>query len=129
MMKPYHLFLFITVLAVSACGQSSKTPTGQVAATVGGHEITVRQLQAELSGVPAAAPAAQKAQKQGALDLIVQRTILADAARKQGLDKDPNFILLSERANEALLVQRLQAKIASNVPPPSSSRKWPNSKA
>ena len=118
-LKPLHLFLFTLVLAVSACSRAPKAPTGQVAANVGGREITVRQLSAEISSLPPVAPAAQKAQQRGVLNFIIQRTILADAARKQGLDKDPNFILMSERATDALLVQQLQAKIAAGVPPPS----------
>jgi hypothetical protein len=67
-----------------------------------------------------ATPAAQKAQQQAALNLIIQRTIIADAARKQGLDKDPNFSLLRQRTEDALLVQQFQAKVATNVPPPSA---------
>jgi EpsD family peptidyl-prolyl cis-trans isomerase len=117
--KPQYLFLITILLEVSACNRAPKAPTGQVAATVGGHEITVRELRAELAGAPPVAPAAQKEQQQAALNLIVQRTILADVARKQGLDKDPNFVLLSARTNDALLVQQLQAKIAATVPPPS----------
>jgi len=121
-LTPRHLLLFAAVLAVSACNRAPKAPTGQVAATVAGHEITVRQLQSEISIMPRApaAAAAQKAQQQEALNLIIQRTILADAARKEGLDKDPDFALLSQRTNDALLVQQLQAKIAASVPPPSA---------
>ena len=120
--KTKHFLVFALLLGVSACHRAPKAPTGQVAATVGGHEITARQLQAELASMPRAAPAAaaQKAQQQAALNTIVQRTILADAARKQGLDKDPNFTLLRERTNDALLIQQLQTKIAAGVPPPSS---------
>jgi len=113
--------LAVIAVALTTCGchfGSQKPPTGQVVATVGDREITRRQLQAELNGVAAATPAAQKAQQQAALQYIIQRAILADAAKKQGLDKDPNFILLSERANDALLVQLLQTKIAASVPAP-----------
>jgi EpsD family peptidyl-prolyl cis-trans isomerase len=117
-LKSQHLFIVAVVLAVGACSRTPKAPTGQVAATVGAHEITIRELSAELGGAPPVPPAAQKAQQQGALNLIIQRTILADVARKQGLDKDPSFVLLSKRTNDALLVQQLQAKIAASVPPP-----------
>ena len=118
-LKPLHLLLFTLALAVGACSRAPKAPTGQVAANVGDREITVRQLGAEIGSLPPVAPASQKAQQRAVLNFIIQRTILADAARKQGLDKDPNFILLSERATDALLVQQLQAKIAAAVPPPS----------
>ena len=50
---------------------------------------------------------------------MIERTVLADEARKQGIDKNPDFILLNQRATDMLLVQQLQAKIAASVPPPS----------
>lgn len=97
-------------------GSKPKAPTGQVVATVGGQEITVRQLNAELSGAAAVAPAAQKEQKRAALNFMIERTVLANEARKQGIDKDPDFILLSQRNEDALLAQQLQAKVAATVP-------------
>lgn len=119
--KARHLLIPVVALAVSACnfnfgGSKPKAPTGQVVATVGGHEITVRQLNSELSGAAAVAPAAQKEQKRAALNFMIERTVLADEARKQGIDKDPDFILLSQRTMDALLAQQLQAKIAATVP-------------
>ena len=110
------MLVLAAVLFISACHRAPQAPTGQVAATVGTHEITIRELQSEVSTLPPAPPAAQKQQQQAALNLIIQRTILADAARKQGIDKDPNFLLLSQRTNDALLVRQLEAKIAAAVP-------------
>jgi len=117
--KARHLLIPAIALAVSACnfgGSKPKAPTGQVVATVGGHEITVRQLNAEMSGAVAVAPAAQKEQKRAVLNFMIERTVLAEEARKQGIDKDPDFILLSQRNMDALLAQQLQAKIAATVP-------------
>lgn len=112
---------FGAVLMLSACHFGApKTPTGQVVATVGAREITRRELQVELDGSTATTPAAQKAQQQAALQRIIQRVILANAAKAQGLDKDPNFALLSQRANEALLGQLLERKTATSVPAPSN---------
>jgi EpsD family peptidyl-prolyl cis-trans isomerase len=51
---------------------------------------------------------------------MIERTVLADEARKQGIDKDPDFILLSQRTEDALLAQQLQNKIAKTVPPPTA---------
>jgi len=98
---------------------SPKTPTGQVVATVGSREITRRELQVEMAGSNATTPAAQKAAERLALRRIVQRVILADAAKQQGLDKDPNFALLDQRANESILAQLLESKMAASVPSPS----------
>jgi EpsD family peptidyl-prolyl cis-trans isomerase len=119
--KARHLLIPAVALVVSACnfnfgGSKPKAPTGQVVATVGGREITVRQLNAELSGAAPAAPAAQKEQKRAALNFMIERTVLADEARKQGIDKDPDFILLSQRAMDSLLAQQLQSKMAATVP-------------
>lgn len=112
------------LLLLSGCNfrssSSPKTPTGQVVATVGSREITRRELQAELAGSTATTPAAQKAEQQLALRRIIQRVILANAAKEQGLDKDPNFALLSQRADESILAQLLENKTAANVPAPSN---------
>src|SRR5262249_52978649 len=80
------------LLLLSGCNKlglssSPKAPTGQVVATVGSREITRRELQAELAGSTATTPAAQKAEQQLALRRIIQRVILANAAKEQGLDK------------------------------------------
>jgi EpsD family peptidyl-prolyl cis-trans isomerase len=93
-------------------------PTGQVVATVGDHEITTRDLQTELAGV-SVAPTSQKAAQQAALQLIVRRAILADAARAQNVDKDPDFAVRNQRAEQLVLIERLEAKIAKSVPDPS----------
>ncbi|MGZ6347550.1 MAG: hypothetical protein ACXWNC_08310 [Anaerolineales bacterium] len=119
--KARHLLVPVIALAVSGCnfGSKPKPPTGQVVATVGGHEITVRQLHVELGNARAVSPAAQKEQQRAALNYVIERTVLADEARKEGIDKNPDFILLNQRATDALLVQQLQAKIAASVPSPS----------
>jgi hypothetical protein len=96
----------LLALVASGCdsGSTPKAPTGQVVATVDGEEITVRQLQAELSRAVAVPPAQQKEQRRAALNFIVERTVLADEARKEGIDKDPEFVLLNQRATDTLLV-------------------------
>jgi EpsD family peptidyl-prolyl cis-trans isomerase len=72
-----------------------------------------------MSDTTASTPAAQKAAQQAALQRIVQRVILANEAKAQGLDKDPNFALLSQRGDEALLGRLLATKMAASVPAPS----------
>ncbi|HXS07758.1 MAG TPA: hypothetical protein VN723_13290 [Rhizomicrobium sp.] len=113
------------LLLLSGCDKlglssSPKAPTGQVVATVGSREITRRELQAELAGSTATTPAAQKAEQQLALRRIIQRVILANAAKEQGLDKNPNFELLRQRADDNILAQLLESKTAASVPAPSA---------
>lgn len=112
---------FVACLALGACklpfgGQ--KAPTGQVVATVDGKEITSRELQAELRGLRVTDPALRKEAEGAAIRNIVVRKLLVDAARKQGIDRTPEFVLQRERVIEALLVQSLENKIAAAVPAP-----------
>jgi EpsD family peptidyl-prolyl cis-trans isomerase len=97
----------------------TKAPTGQVVANVGDQEITLRELEVELTGVNTPDAKTRKAAQQQALQLVVARTILADEARKEQLDKTPEFALQQRRAMDGLLVQALQAKLANAVPAPS----------
>ena len=109
-----------SVLALSACDRDTpKAPTGQVVASVGAREITRRELQTEMTGLTAATPAIQKEQQKAALQRLVQRAILVNAAKEQGIDKDPGFALLAQRANDAVMVQMLERKVVASVPAPS----------
>jgi EpsD family peptidyl-prolyl cis-trans isomerase len=118
----------LTCLALGACrfpgipglSHGGKAPTGQVAATVDGKEITVLELQAELAGVNTPDAQSRKAAEQAALGRIITRTALADAARKQQLDKTPDFALQQKRLIDNLLAQTLEAKLAKAVPPPTT---------
>jgi EpsD family peptidyl-prolyl cis-trans isomerase len=102
--------------ALAGC-TGHKTPTGQVVATVGDREITLREVRAELGAFNSADPKALKAAEATALRNIIGRDILAAEARKEGLDKTPDFAVQKERMLDSLLVQTLQQKIASEIPP------------
>lgn len=111
----------VGVLALSGCGGKGDVAAldkGQVVATVDGNDITVHQLNAELSGLAVPAGDRRKQVEIGALQALVNRTILADIARERGIDKSPAYILQQQRTNEALLVQMLQRDIASKIAPP-----------
>lgn len=101
---------------LSACGEKDKAPTGQVVATVNGEDITVHELNGELQTLRAPADAPKKQVEQAALQRVIERKMLADVAKKRGLDKNPQYILAQRRVDEGLLVQALQADIAKAVP-------------
>lgn len=94
-------------LALAACGGTDEAPTGQVVATVGGEEITTAQLNLELAGQTGGNPAEQQALRQAALQGIVDRTILAQAARDQDLDDTPSYAMLQQRADQLVLIDLL----------------------
>jgi EpsD family peptidyl-prolyl cis-trans isomerase len=99
----------------------AKAPTGQVVATVGDREITLRELHAEMAGAATSAdPKLRKQQEEAAVKNIIARVVLAKTARDQRLDKTPDFVLQKERAIDNLLVQALQQKVVSQVPKPTA---------
>ena len=107
----------VALLALlTACNDKNKAPTGQVVATVNGEDITVHELNGELQQLRAPADAPKKQVEQFALQRVVERKMLADVARKRGLDKNPQFLLAERRLDEGLLVQALQSDIAKAVP-------------
>ena len=125
MNRPIHVTAAVAVVmaavALGACklelpGSKPKAPTGQVAATVGDEEITVRDLRAEMNGAQIADPKVMKQAQQAALRNIVGRTVLAKAAIEQGIDKTPDFAIAKKRLLDGLLVQSLQNKIAAQAP-------------
>ena len=110
-----------TAGALSAChfpglGGQAKAPTGQVVADVGNTEITMRDLRAEAPTLNTSDVKVRHQADQATLRNIVGRTILAKAARDQGLDKTPDFEIARKRLEDTLLVQTLQQKIAKGVP-------------
>jgi len=123
-MKSYTVWAAAAVMCLGLAGcqkffGQEKAPTGQVVATVNGKEVTLRELQAELGGASFADARQQKIAQERALEMIVARRLLADAARAQGLDKTPDFALAEQRAVDSLLAQALQVKVATSVPAPS----------
>lgn len=104
-------------LFLTACGAESgaETPKGQVIATADGMEITQRELAAELDLIGAGAgPAAREA----ALQQIIARKLLAREALERKLDQGPDYGLLKQRAEEAVLEVLLQRSMTSNLPDP-----------
>ena len=123
-MKLSWRFALISVvcLVIGGChfpGGHGAAPTGQVVATVNGQEITQLELNAELAGANLPTdPTARKAVQARALQLLIGRMLLAQAAHDQGVDKTPEFALEKARSDQILLAQALQAKLAKDVPPP-----------
>ena len=93
-------------------------PTGQVAASVNGQEITVREVGVELGDFTSPDPKLQKLARTAALENIVTRKLVAQAAVTQGLDKTPDYAVLKQRAIDNLLDQLLEKKLAAQVPNP-----------
>jgi EpsD family peptidyl-prolyl cis-trans isomerase len=105
-------------LTLAACGNAK--PTGQVVAKVGKEEITALDLQAELGGYKAPNPQARKAAEQAALQRIIQRKVLAQAAHEQKIDRTPEYARLRTRQDELLTAKLWEDSLARAVPPPNA---------
>lgn len=106
------------IALIGGCNRSNDTPKGQVVATVDGDDITIHELNSELALARPPADVPRKTVEQVVLARVIERKMLADVARKRGLDKNPNFILAERRVDDGLLVQALQSDIAKKVPVP-----------
>lgn len=104
------------LLALASCGDSKKTPEGQVVATVDGKDVTIHELNAEIAQLPGREGVPRKLVEQVALQRLIERKMLTKEAQKRNLDKNPQFLLIRQRADETLLVQALQADIQGKVP-------------
>ena len=91
-------------------GCQEKAPTGQVVATLPNSEITAKELNYEtrLSGV---------ANEQLALEALIDRKVLVQAALDDNIDLTEEFHFSLRRAREELLVEELKKKIAGKISP------------
>ena len=110
--------LVAALLATSGCG---KKATGQVVAVVNGDEITLDELNSELNGVNLPPNADKKLAMRQLLQQVIDRRLLAQSAKDQGLDKDPAYITQQRRMNEDLLVRMFAKKSADTIPVPTAS--------
>lgn len=113
-----RFLLMAAPLALAACGSNDAAPTGQVAANVNGEEITTTDLDSELNGATAPTPEGQKNLQRMALENIINRTILAQAAEAEGLAKGPEYAVIERKAKQAALIELLQRKLGKTVPAP-----------
>lgn len=116
--KVAYVSLVAALLVTSGCG---KKATGQVVAVVNGDEITLDELNAELSSVNLPPSADKKLAMRQLLQQVVDRRLLAQTAKEQGLDRDPAYIMQQRRANEDLLVRMYAKKSADTIPVPTAA--------
>jgi EpsD family peptidyl-prolyl cis-trans isomerase len=105
----------VGALALTAC---SKEPKGQIVAVVNGDEVSMQELNAELAGVRIPDNADRAALRRQILERIIDRKLIVQKAREQGIDKTPDYVSQQRRLEENLLVSMLGQKIAQTVPMP-----------
>ena len=113
--------LVATVALGIALAGCSKKPTDQVVAIVNGEEISLPELNAELGNAQVPAGVDKKVVQQQLLQRLVDRRLLAQAAKDQGLDRDPAFIVEQRRVMESLLVEKLAKRTNDTIPVPTAA--------
>jgi EpsD family peptidyl-prolyl cis-trans isomerase len=113
--RAFRIACLVGVVLVAGC---QKEATGQVAAVVNGEEITLQEVNAELSSMQLPQGVDKTQAQKAALQRIVDRRLLAQAARDDGLDKTPEFLIRRRQLEDALLVQLLSQRVGRSVAVP-----------
>ena len=100
------------LICVALVGGCQKQATGQVAAVVNGDEITLQELNVELQDMQVPEGADRKLAQQAALQRVIDRHLLAERARTDGLDKTPEFLVRKRQLEENLLIKLMETTAA-----------------
>ncbi|MBX9881838.1 MAG: hypothetical protein K2X73_07685 [Sphingomonas sp.] len=104
----------MAVMALTACAKPA--PSGQVLVDVDGTDITRRDLVVELQS-----PEGRGVAPAALIERLIDRRLLAAAARNDGLDQSPDYLGQVRRQRELLLAQIYIDRIAQTVPPPTAA--------
>lgn len=112
-----HLWIPLTLasLLLASC---EKKAEGQVVAVVNGDEITQGEVNEELKGANLPQGADIAAARKAAVQSLVQRRLLAAAAKDDGIEKDPDFLIQRKQLEDRLLVQFLAQRSARTMSRP-----------
>lgn len=117
----YRQIVLSAIMAVplltAGCNQKS-APSGQTIATVDGDEITTSDLQLEMKNV---APEQRKNSQPLVVQTLVDRKVLTQYAKSQGMDRNPDFVLQLRRMTDVLLAERAAQQIATSAQQPISA--------
>lgn len=95
------------VCMASLLAGCDKKPEGQVAAVVNGDEITLQEINTEIGSANIPEGTDAKEVQRAALERILERRLLAQSAKEEGLDNTPEYLIRSRQVDDALLVQLL----------------------
>lgn len=111
----------LTSLSMLLAGCQKKAE-GQVVAVVNGEEITSNELNSEIASLNIPSNADKKAVRSQVLQKMVERRLLAQAAKDAGLDRDPAYISQERTMKEGLLVQMYAKKAFDTVAVPDTAK-------
>src|SRR5438270_959196 len=108
-MRKRIIATLVIALAATSC---QKKPTGQSVAVVNGEEITTSELNDALTSDNTLAGADAKQARAAELQKLVDRKLIVQQAKSEGLDKSPEFLNQQRRSTEDLLINMLVSRQA-----------------
>jgi EpsD family peptidyl-prolyl cis-trans isomerase len=123
-MKPRHAsFIALAILAVlaSGCEKPATAVKNEAVATVDGDKIGEAELNLALSGLGTLSEAQAAEAKIRLLQALVDQRLVAQAAKKSGLDKAPEVALAMEQASRQTLVEAYAKRSFKDVEKPSET--------
>lgn len=108
----------VALLGLSGCDKKAE---GQVVAVVNGDEVTAQEINGEL-GAAAAQGEPDQQMRNVALARLIDRRLLADVARKEGVENSPEYILRKRNMEENLLVQMMGEKLSRDNKQPTAQQ-------
>lgn len=100
-MRKQIIVTALVALAVTSC---QKKATGQTVAVVNGEEITASELNAELANEQNAAVGDTKQARNAALQNLINRKLIVQQAKSDGIDKSPEYLTQLRRTTDDLLI-------------------------
>ena len=120
----FLLFISVTI-TLSACGKkgdaSAKKSDTQVVAIVNGDEITIHQVNFQLSRMGQMNEAQAKLASKQVLTRLIEMQLLKQQAIEQKLDKNPGLLQALEASKDQMLAQAYLENMMAKAPKPSSS--------
>lgn len=123
-MKPKHAsFIALAILAVlaSGCEKPATAVKSETVATVDGDKIGEVELNLALSGLGALSEAQAAEAKIRLLQALIDQRLVAQAAKKSGLDKAPEVAIAIEQASRQTLVEAYAERSFRDVANPSET--------
>ena len=103
-------------VSLAGCAQE---PTGQVAAIVNGDEITLQEINGELAALNLPQNVAPETARSLALQRVIDRRLLANMAREDGLDQTPEFFIRQRQLIDTMLVDQMRQNLERGITTPS----------
>lgn len=121
-MRPQTMNVLLAVLmfALAGCGEKkgAEAPASKVAATVNGEAIDARNVEADLAKVGVKNPAQAQDAANQMLNVLLEQRLLAQQAKKSGLDKDATVKEALQAAERQVLALAYLEKVTANVVKP-----------